>query len=106
VQTSAQPPLYLQHDGHSRTIVGVQRRYEAGGKHVDFLLVLDPGLGAGGLKGFEEAARQGRGWERFVKRSLAPLRRKADYELLVVEADRGLLSPQEMDIARSVQRHV
>eukprot|EP00427_Karlodinium_veneficum_P007486 CAMPEP_0169091790 /NCGR_PEP_ID=MMETSP1015-20121227/16561_1 /TAXON_ID=342587 /ORGANISM="Karlodinium micrum, Strain CCMP2283" /LENGTH=422 /DNA_ID=CAMNT_0009152327 /DNA_START=134 /DNA_END=1402 /DNA_ORIENTATION=+ len=84
---SPQPPLYLQHDGHSRTVVGIQRRQEPGGKHTDFLLVLDPGLGLHGFEEFRNRATLGYGWERFVKRSLAPLRKKGEYELLIVEPD-------------------
>eukprot|EP00747_Dinoflagellata_sp_TGD_P186785 gnl/TRDRNA2_/TRDRNA2_44068_c0_seq1.p1 gnl/TRDRNA2_/TRDRNA2_44068_c0~~gnl/TRDRNA2_/TRDRNA2_44068_c0_seq1.p1 ORF type:complete len:347 (-),score=67.75 gnl/TRDRNA2_/TRDRNA2_44068_c0_seq1:102-1007(-) len=103
VCSSAQPPLYLQHDGHSRTIVGVQKRYEAGGKRSDFLLVLDPGLGQGGFEDFKAAAARGRGWERFVKRSLAPLQRKTEYELLVVETEGAIgTSSQDLKDARRV----
>merc|ERR1712194_697851 len=80
-------PLYLQHDGHSRTVVGVQRRREKGGGVTDFLLVLDPGLGESGFEDFVAASRRGRGWEKFVKRSLAPLRRKGEYELLMIETE-------------------
>merc|ERR1712070_735363 len=84
VTRTDRPALYLQHDGHSRTVVGVQRRREGAG-HADFLLVLDPGLGRTGFEGFFEAVRRGRGWEKFVKRSIAPLKRKSEYELLIVE---------------------
>eukprot|EP00930_Biecheleria_cincta_P082246 TRINITY_DN72007_c0_g1_i1.p1 TRINITY_DN72007_c0_g1~~TRINITY_DN72007_c0_g1_i1.p1 ORF type:complete len:419 (+),score=66.70 TRINITY_DN72007_c0_g1_i1:16-1272(+) len=98
------PPLYLQHDGHSRTIVGVQRRQESSGSK-DFLLVLDPALGEHGFADFKAAAAQGRGWEKFVKRSLAPLQRKGEYELLVLEPDRPL-QPSEMSAAHLVTRAV
>eukprot|EP00928_Gymnodinium_smaydae_P070069 TRINITY_DN54005_c0_g1_i1.p1 TRINITY_DN54005_c0_g1~~TRINITY_DN54005_c0_g1_i1.p1 ORF type:complete len:562 (-),score=148.18 TRINITY_DN54005_c0_g1_i1:40-1650(-) len=99
-----QPPLYLQHDGHSRTVVGVQRRTEPGGGITDFLLVLDPGLGEQGFRDFAAAAERGRGWERFVKRSLAPLRRKAEYELLVVEE--GSIAPELVLASQCVARWV
>eukprot|EP00931_Biecheleriopsis_adriatica_P031857 TRINITY_DN18634_c0_g1_i2.p1 TRINITY_DN18634_c0_g1~~TRINITY_DN18634_c0_g1_i2.p1 ORF type:complete len:360 (-),score=70.43 TRINITY_DN18634_c0_g1_i2:67-1146(-) len=85
VNRDPRPPLYLQHDGHSRTVVGVQRRREANGSVKDFLLVLDPGMGEQGFSDFSAAASRGRGWEKFVKRSLAPLIKKAEYELLVLE---------------------
>lgn len=90
VVLSSQPPLYLQHDGHSRTVVGIQRRREAGGRCTDFLLVLDPGLGPHGFADFTACVNRGYGWERFVKRSLAPLQKKAEYELLVVEPDAAI----------------
>lgn len=102
---SVQPPLYLQHDGHSRTVVGVQRRREPGGQCTDFLLVLDPGLGEHGFEEFTAAALRGRGWERYVKRSLAPLRKKPEYELLVVEAD-GSIGPESLAAAKCVARWV
>ncbi|EFJ32589.1 hypothetical protein SELMODRAFT_5884, partial [Selaginella moellendorffii] len=39
---SRRPPLYFQHQGHSRTIVGIQRRRKLGGPEEAFLLVFDP----------------------------------------------------------------
>ena len=35
-------PLYFQHQGHSRTIVGIQRRKKSESKEDVFLLILDP----------------------------------------------------------------
>jgi hypothetical protein len=36
-------PLYFQHEGHSRTIVGIERRQaKADGPEEGFLLILDP----------------------------------------------------------------
>jgi len=105
VVVSSRPPLYLQHDGHSRTIVGVQRRHEPTGKFTDFLLVLDPALGEEGFRDFVSHANQGFGWERIVKRSLAPLRRKGEYELLVVDPD-SIIGPAQLAESRCVQRHL
>eukprot|EP00419_Tripos_fusus_P005961 CAMPEP_0172692354 /NCGR_PEP_ID=MMETSP1074-20121228/25196_1 /TAXON_ID=2916 /ORGANISM="Ceratium fusus, Strain PA161109" /LENGTH=423 /DNA_ID=CAMNT_0013512545 /DNA_START=13 /DNA_END=1284 /DNA_ORIENTATION=- len=102
---SSRPPLYLQHDGHSRTVVGVQRRSERCGSVTDFLLVLDPGLGQYGFEDFSSCAERGSGWEKFVKRSLAPLRRKAEYELLVVEPD-GIITEAQAAAARCIARRV
>eukprot|EP00933_Yihiella_yeosuensis_P043212 TRINITY_DN37951_c0_g1_i1.p1 TRINITY_DN37951_c0_g1~~TRINITY_DN37951_c0_g1_i1.p1 ORF type:complete len:442 (+),score=87.14 TRINITY_DN37951_c0_g1_i1:39-1328(+) len=99
------PPLYLQHDGHSRTIVGVQRRHEKNGQLTDFLLVLDPGLGQKGFDDFSACARRGQGWERFVKRSLTPLNKKPEYELLAVETD-GVIRHDMAAAARNVARRV
>ena len=36
-------PLYFQHDGHSRTIVGIQVKYQQSGIPQYSLLVMDPG---------------------------------------------------------------
>lgn len=102
---SSRPPLYLQHDGHSRTVVGVQRRSEQRGSTTDFLLVLDPGLGQHGFEDFSSCAERGLGWEKFVKRSLAPLRRKAEYELLVVETE-GTITEAQAAAARCIAHRV
>ncbi|MCO5568731.1 hypothetical protein L7F22_022430 [Adiantum nelumboides] len=43
VSTSCRSPLYFQHQGHSRTIVGIQHRKKSvSSKEEVFLLVLDP----------------------------------------------------------------
>jgi len=105
VVMSSQPPLYLQHDGHSRTVVGVQRRHESKGRCSDFLLVLDPGLGREGFEDFVSASSRGHGWERFVKRSIAPLKRKAEYELLIVDPYSAIGSEQQL-AAKRVTQHV
>lgn len=36
-------PLYFQHDGHSRTIVGIQTKFQRNGTQQYNLLILDPG---------------------------------------------------------------
>ncbi len=47
VVLTSKAPLYFQHDGHSRTIVGIESRRRSRGAGEDtFLLVLDPGHGA------------------------------------------------------------
>eukprot|EP00877_Chromochloris_zofingiensis_P009302 jgi/Chrzof1/4625/Cz14g20130.t1 len=46
VIVTSRPPLYFQHEGHSRTIIGIERRQVAG-KPPDYsLLLLDPGIPA------------------------------------------------------------
>ena len=35
-------PLYFQHNGHSRTIVGIQVKHQQNGMHQFNLLILDP----------------------------------------------------------------
>ena len=58
-----------------------------------------------GFEDFRACASRGRGWERFVKRSLAPLGRKSEYELLVVEAGAAILREQAeaaLCVARAV----
>lgn len=63
VHFSRSAPLYLQHQGHSRLIVGVCRSHG-----VDELLVLDPGQSSYELKA--SLAGQGRDWKRKVKFAL------------------------------------
>ncbi|CAG9467235.1 unnamed protein product [Pedinophyceae sp. YPF-701] len=79
VRVVDRPPLYFQHQGHSRTIVGVER---PGGKTADDinLLVLDPQCHPSTLC---EALRRGTGWQRLIKRSGATLRSK-EYQLMTV----------------------
>jgi hypothetical protein len=74
VAVSAKPPLFFQHDGHSRTIVGVERRRAAPGAPEEaLLLVLDPSTEPRALGG---ALRRRAGWERMVKRGAATLRKR------------------------------
>jgi hypothetical protein len=63
VNFSRSAPLYLQHQGHSRLIVGVCRSHG-----VDELLILDPGQSSYELKA--SLAGQGRDWKRKVKFAL------------------------------------
>eukprot|EP00879_Flechtneria_rotunda_P006587 GHRR01006922.1.p1 GENE.GHRR01006922.1~~GHRR01006922.1.p1 ORF type:complete len:355 (+),score=133.40 GHRR01006922.1:116-1180(+) len=51
VTVTYKPPLYLQHEGHSRTVVGIERclppnkRAQGGGATAEYnLLILDPGI--------------------------------------------------------------
>lgn len=44
VTVTDRPPLYLQHDGHSRTVVGVERRRDRHGGESVVLLLLDPAI--------------------------------------------------------------
>ncbi|XP_021639872.2 uncharacterized protein LOC110635007 isoform X2 [Hevea brasiliensis] len=43
VTVTDRTPLYFQHDGHSRTIVGIEVRHQKNGKLQFSLLILDPG---------------------------------------------------------------
>ena len=53
-------PLYFQHQGHSRTIIGIQRTLAAGGTNDYSLLLLDPGAATSNL---QTALSQQRGWQ-------------------------------------------
>lgn len=54
VVNTGKPPLYFQHDGHSRTIVGIE---QSGGTYN--LIILDPGFSAAK---FKQAIRYGTHW--------------------------------------------
>ena len=89
VLVSARPPLFLQHDGHSRTVVGIEkRRAAAGAAEETFLLILDPGTHPAELGA---ALRRKAGWERLLKRGVATLSRKSEYQLVFVEP--GVAAP-------------
>eukprot|EP00271_Cylindrocystis_brebissonii_P017407 TRINITY_DN4525_c1_g1_i2.p1 TRINITY_DN4525_c1_g1~~TRINITY_DN4525_c1_g1_i2.p1 ORF type:complete len:699 (-),score=217.84 TRINITY_DN4525_c1_g1_i2:1032-3128(-) len=96
VYCSNKTPLYFQHEGHSRTIVGIEKRQRQGSKagrlqggeagdsteeEEMYLLVLDPSQKPEEL---ERALRAGKGWQRFVKRGLRTLK-QAEYQLCYVE---------------------
>eukprot|EP00299_Pterocystis_sp_00344_P019314 c9594_g1_i3.p1 GENE.c9594_g1_i3~~c9594_g1_i3.p1 ORF type:complete len:256 (-),score=17.90 c9594_g1_i3:23-790(-) len=59
------PPLYLQHQGHSRTIVGVIREWHNDEERDPVLLVFDPAIAGPSLT---KALDSQRGWQRLVKR--------------------------------------
>lgn len=54
-------PLYFQHEGHSRTIIGIERyRQKDASEHVYNLLVLDPSIKS---EIIEAKLKQGKGWQ-------------------------------------------
>ncbi len=64
-------PLYFQHQGHSRTIVGIQRTASGTASDDYSLLLLDPGTPASTL---HNALSQQRGWQ--VTNSIPCFRRE------------------------------
>ena len=55
------PPLYLQHEGHSRTIIGVEKQVPSGsGPPKTVFLILDPSTRTGPL---DRALRERKGWQ-------------------------------------------
>ena len=61
VVVSKKPPLYFQHEGHSRTLVGVERRQPRPGAPAEVsLLILDPSQATAPLVG---ALRERRRWQ-------------------------------------------
>lgn len=78
-------PLYWQHEGHSRTIIGVERQTVGSGvgaREETRLLVLDPQHSHEALVAALKARRD---WARMVKRGAGTLRH-LQYQLLYVAA--------------------
>ncbi|KAK7350787.1 hypothetical protein VNO77_09738 [Canavalia gladiata] len=89
-------PLYFQHDGHSRTIVGIQVQYQQNGILQYNLLILDPAHSTAAL---ERSLRQKVGWEKFIKRGMHTLK-KPQYQLCYV--DPGIASQKEMEELKTI----
>lgn len=85
--------------GHSRTIVGIERRRpRAGAAESEFnLLVLDPGIPTVKLA---VALREGKNWQRLLKRGVHTLD-KPEYQLMYV--DDGLAVGEELTELKSIQ---
>jgi len=71
-------PLYLQHEGHSRTIIGAEKKERHDGTYEITLLMLDPGVPPPAL---QDALEAGIKWQRLIKRSAATLN-KLQYQIL------------------------
>ncbi|CAK9221884.1 unnamed protein product [Sphagnum jensenii] len=89
---SKRSPLYFQHKGHSRTIVGIERRrrQQGNGEEV-FLLVLDPSQRT---EEITKCLTNKRGWQRLLKRGLHTLR-QSEYQLCYV--DKGVAYGEELE---------
>ncbi|URE13919.1 Peptidase family C78 [Musa troglodytarum] len=92
VLISEKTPLYLQHDGHSRTIVGIQmQKGKCASEHHYSLLVLDPAHRTAAL---ERSLADNNGWQRLIKRGIHTLK-KPQYQLCYV--DPGIAHGVEME---------
>ncbi|KAF8379859.1 hypothetical protein HHK36_029308 [Tetracentron sinense] len=92
VVVSKKMPLYFQHDGHSRTIVGIQvqqRRNELLKQYT--LLVLDPAHRTAAL---EKSLKENVGWQKFIKRGVHTLK-KPQYQLCYI--DPGIAHGEKME---------
>lgn len=97
VMISDKTPLYFQHQGHSRTIIGIQKQKGNRGSQDRYnLLVLDPGHRTADL---ERSLTIKKGWQRLVKRGVHTLR-KPQYQLCYV--DPGIASSEEMSQLKTI----
>ncbi|KAL4436617.1 hypothetical protein ABPG75_003756 [Micractinium tetrahymenae] len=81
VRLSGKSPLYFQHEGHSRTIIGIERRLVGRERQAQYtLLILDPGTPGPALA---NALSSRQGWQRLLRRGAHTLRH-GQYQLLYV----------------------
>ncbi|CAH8317391.1 unnamed protein product [Eruca vesicaria subsp. sativa] len=93
-------PLYFQHEGHSRTIVGIQRRLQGTTFTPQYnLLILDP---ADFTRGIEKALVDKRGWEGYLKRGAHTLT-CPEYQILYV--DNGIAVGEELEQLKTIDAH-
>lgn len=91
VVLSEKAPLYFQHDGHSRTIVGIQAKRQTNGNYQYNLLILDP---AHRTEALAKSLEQNFGWQKLIKRGIHTLK-KPQYQLCFIEP--GIASGEEID---------
>ncbi|KAJ6851191.1 uncharacterized protein M6B38_260970 [Iris pallida] len=94
---SEKTPLYFQHDGHSRTIIGIQvKKGLRGSKDKYSLLVLDPAHRTADL---ERSLTSNNGWQKFIKRGVHTFR-KPQYQLCYI--DPGVAHGEEMEQLKTI----
>lgn len=91
VSISRKTPLYFQHDGHSRTIVGIQVIHQPKGIQKYNLLVLDPAHRTATL---ERSLKRNAGWQKLIKRGIRTLK-KPQYQLCYI--DPGIAKGEELE---------
>lgn len=83
-------PLYLQHDGHSTTVIGIECNETMDGKNLElFLYVLDPGISSEVL---QDSMLTGNGWQRFMKYGLDDLLHK-QFQVMWIDHSMHLRQP-------------
>ncbi|KAF8042983.1 hypothetical protein BT93_A1347 [Corymbia citriodora subsp. variegata] len=91
VSITRKTPLYFQHDGHSRTIVGIQVIHQPKGMQKYNLLVLDPAHRTATL---ERSLKRDAGWQKLIKRGVHTLK-KPQYQLCYI--DPGIAKGEELE---------
>ncbi|OVA04030.1 Peptidase C78 [Macleaya cordata] len=97
VIVSDKTPLYFQHNGHSRTIVGIQVKQPLHGRPKQYtLLILDPGHRTEAL---ERSLNENLGWQKLIKRGVHTLK-KPQYQLCYI--DPGVADSKEMEQLKTI----
>ncbi|KAB2016979.1 hypothetical protein ERO13_D08G118000v2 [Gossypium hirsutum] len=96
VVVSDRAPLYFQHDGHSRTIIGIQVKHQKNGTNQFNLLILDPSDGTVAL---ERSLKTNVGWQKLIKRGVHTLK-KPQYQLCYI--DPGIASGEELNELKTI----
>lgn len=97
IYLSNRSPLYFQHRGHSRTIVGIERsKREGSSKEEDYLLVLDPSQRT---RDIVRSLERKQGWEELVKRGMHSLN-QSEYQLCYV--DPGIAKEEEYESLKTL----
>ncbi|GLT41577.1 hypothetical protein SLA2020_156300 [Shorea laevis] len=96
VIVSDRTPLYFQHDGHSRTIVGIQVKHQHNRMQQFSLLILDPGHRTAAL---ERSLKENFEWKTHLKRGVHTLR-KRQYQLCYI--DPGIAGEEEMEQLKTI----
>ncbi len=96
ITMSDRSPLYFQHKGHSRTVVGIQRKQQilasnSSCAQEDFTLILDP---SERTQDIVKCLRAETGWQKLLKRSMQTLRHP-EYQLCYVEP--GIVYGEELE---------
>uniref|UniRef100_A0A5B7AG47 Putative zinc finger with UFM1-specific peptidase domain protein n=2 Tax=Davidia involucrata TaxID=16924 RepID=A0A5B7AG47_DAVIN len=91
VVVSEKAPLYFQHQGHSRTIVGIQVKHQRNGMQQYNLLILDS---AHKTTALERSLKENVGWQKLIKRGVHTLK-KLQYQLCYI--DPGIACGEEME---------
>lgn len=92
INLSSRSPLYFQHQGHSRTIVGIERFHGTGGLlQEDKLIILDPSQQTSDLV---SCLRKKQGWQNLMERGVHTLK-QAEYQLCYIEP--GIAVGEELE---------
>ena len=81
VHQSTMSPLYFQHEGHSRTIIGIEKKVRHNGTHEYSLLLFDPAVSPHAV---HDALQKGKGWQYLIKRGVHTLKEK-QFQLLYID---------------------